>query len=156
MGENGSSQMDTQATEEEEAVGVMSEKRSCEVTEYVQEWDPLEILNESTEKVTLAKTVLQKGESDVSCSREDNRNCKPNFETRIIVAVDIESPTKDKVVKESEHGSSSYAIIGEHVAHHGQLVVNRSTGPQEEAKLLGNRSEPPPRDERVEDKFVTA
>ena len=45
--------------------------------------------------------------------------------------------------------------VGEHVGHHGELVMQRRVRPQELVDLVRDRALPPPLDERVEQQLVT-
>lgn len=102
----------------------------------------------------MAKTVFHDSVRDIAESREDNDTGQPNFETVHVVAIHIEHPSKEEVVDDSEGGRRGDSVVGEHVGHHAQLVMDRGIGPEESYKLLVDWTKVPPRLERVEHEFV--
>lgn len=99
----------------------------------------------------MAKAVFKECVAKIASTREDYCTRKPDLETVHIVAINLKSEPKKEIVEDGEDSGGGNSIVGEHVRHHGHFVMNRSAGPEEKAKLLGDGSHMPPIDKRIED-----
>jgi hypothetical protein len=119
--------MNTHATKEEEAEWTEIKTRiTVGVRIHSQERYPCAILNESGENVTVAKTIFKKGVADIAGTGEYHCASKPDFETVHVVAVDLKSEPKEKIIENREKGGGGNTIVREHVRHHGHFVMNGS------------------------------
>jgi len=139
MGEQRDREMDAETAKEEE-----------------EEGHPSHVLNEGRVKATVAKTIFHQGEAEVACTREDDGTSQPDFETLHVKAVRLKRESEYDVIDDREDSRGGDTVVGEHVRHHGDLVVHGSARPQENAKLLSDGAHAPPIDERVEYQLVAS
>lgn len=88
----------------------------------------------------MTQAIFQERITKISGAGEDDCAGEEDFETVQVIAIDVKSPSKEEVVQGRENSGCGDTVVREHVRHHGDLVVNGSSGPKEEAKLLGDGS----------------
>lgn len=73
-----------------------------------------------------------------------------------VVSVNVEGEPKHKVVENRKERGCSKAVVGEHISHHRDLIMDGGIRPEKEAQLFRDRSHPPPMNERIEEKFIAS
>jgi hypothetical protein len=73
-----------------------------------------------------------------------------------VISVNLQSEPEDEVVEDRKESGSSKTVVGEHIRHHSDLVVDGGIRPEEEAQLFGDRSQPPPINEGIEEKLIAS
>lgn len=71
-----------------------------------------------------------------------------------VVSINLECEPEEKVVEHRKESRCRKSVVGEHICHHGDLVMDGTISPEEEAQLFGNWSQPPPINEGVKEKFI--
>lgn len=78
---------------------------------------------------------------------------QPDFKRMEIISVDGQLPTENKVVKEREGKGRGDTVVGEHVRHHGDLVMQWSATPNKFPELWVDRTFVEPLVKRIEDEL---
>jgi hypothetical protein len=123
---------------------------------HLQERNPCDVLKERRDKVAVAKSVFKYCVSNVAGTWENDGTGEPDFEAVHIESINFEGKPKKQVVKNRKESGCSESIVGEHICHHGDLIVNGGITPEEEPQLFGDRSHAPPSDEGIEQKLITS
>lgn len=79
-------------------------------TVHAQEWNPSQVLNESSEEVALSKAVLQKRVSYIADTREDNCTCQQNLKTVQVEAIQLRCEAEQKIVHDGSKCCSSDSV----------------------------------------------
>ncbi|KAG5652363.1 hypothetical protein H0H81_005265 [Sphagnurus paluster] len=99
------------------------------------------------------------GKMDTEATKEEEAmqsRGKPNLETVEVIPIHFKSKSKEEIVQNGKDGGRGNSIVGKHVRHHGDLVVDGGIRPKEEAELFGYRAHMPPVDEWVENELIAA
>jgi len=148
--------MDTQPAKEEVAnASSVPGKQSDDKEQDPQERNPHRVLQKRREQISMSQPIFQKRIPNISTAREHDDTSQPNLETVQIIPIDLESPSEKEIVQKRERGTGGDPVVREHVRHHRDLVMHGGVRPKEHPKLLVDRSQAPPGDDRVEDEFVT-
>lgn len=90
-----------------------------------QEWDPHEVLKESPNEISLAKTVLQQSEADVARTEEHNRRRQPDLKTVQIESIHRELKSKEDVVEDTNRNRTGNTVCARYGQHNQESPVTQ-------------------------------
>ena len=113
---------------------------------------PLEVLNEGAQEGSLASTVAEESEGDVTKSVEHNNQRQEDFPGGEVARCEVVAePSDEEVVEHREHQSRAKSEVRAHVGENRQLRGQHDVGAEESVEERSERALVDPAVQRVED-----